>query len=57
MIDLAAPQLIIPESLTDSSKAVVVVDLGHLSLDNRSAGVVDSRTRNDTEDDDGELLQ
>lgn len=53
MIDIAAPQFIIPENFTNSTSTLVVVDLGHLTFNNEVAGMIDHRTRYDTTEDDG----
>ena len=52
VIDIAAPQFIVPENFTDSNSTMVVVDLGHLTLNNVPGSVADERPRRDTNEDD-----
>ena len=39
-LDISAPQIRVPQSLTDPNTTLVVFDLGHLQLCNSKAGVV-----------------
>ena len=50
-MDIAAPKVILPESFTDSSKTLVVLDLGRFQFCNSSAQITDIIQREISEED------